>query len=128
MSCINLAPSGNISASSSSLIYVIYLSDFSISTSGVDISDSTSVLLPGSFISYPYDIRKPSYTSYSMSYFSAISPQFLLQACLQGFIHNILCINLLSCCPKWVFLVPTQTLDIFKRWVVSKFMLVNLPS
>ena len=47
-------------------------------------------------------------------------PQFLLQACLQGFLHHILRLNLLPCRPKWVFLVPTQTLDIGQRWVFSQ--------
>ena len=50
MSCMNITPSGKISVYSSSLINVIYLSSFSISTSGVDISDSVSMSLPGSLL------------------------------------------------------------------------------
>ena len=55
-------------------------------------------------------------------------PQFLLQAHIQGFLHSILCLHFLLCHPKWIFLVPTKTLDIGQRWVVSHFFLVTLPS
>ena len=53
--------------------------------------------------------------------------KFLLQYRLNGFIHQILCINFLSCRPKWVILVCTKTLDIGQRWVVPKFLLVSIP-
>ena len=38
-------------------------------------------------------------------------PKCILQACIQGFLHHIFCLNFLSYSPKWVFLVPTQTLN-----------------
>ena len=55
-------------------------------------------------------------------------PQFILQDIIQGFLHQILCLHFLSFRPKWVFLVPIQTLDISQRWVVSQNFLVPLPS
>ena len=55
-------------------------------------------------------------------------PQFILQDRLQGFIHQIICLNSLSCSPKWVFLVTTKILDTGQRRVVFQFSLVTLPS
>ena len=54
--------------------------------------------------------------------------QFPLQDSLQGFLQHIFCINSLLCRPKWVFLVPTQTLDIGQGWVVFQILLVLIPS
>ena len=54
-------------------------------------------------------------------------PQFILQAHLQGFIFHILCLHSMSCRLKWVFLVPTQTLDMVQRWDIFQFLLVYLP-
>ena len=47
-------------------------------------------------------------------------PQFLLQDHIQGYLHQILHLNSLLCRPKWVFIVPIQTLDIGQMWVVYK--------
>ena len=67
---MNLSPSGKISACSSSLIGVTDFSSFTISTSGVDISDYASVSLSGSFLSDSSDIRKPLCVFSSMSSYS----------------------------------------------------------
>ena len=48
-------------------------------------------------------------------------PQFLLQYRLQVFLCQILLIHSLSCHPKWVFLLPTQKLDIGKMWIFLIF-------
>ena len=55
-------------------------------------------------------------------------PKFLLKDRLWGFLNHILCLHSMPCRPKWVFLVPTQTLDIGQRWVVFQFLIVPLPS
>ena len=56
---MNIAPSGNISSSSSTLIDVTDSSSFTIYLSGVDISDYSSVLLSELLLSDSSDIRKP---------------------------------------------------------------------
>ena len=116
VSCMNIDRSGNILASSSSVIYVSDTSSFTIYTYVFDIRYYASILLSDSLLSYLSYIRKTSCL------------QFLLQTFLQVFLCRILCLRYLSCRTKLVFLVPTQTINIGQRWVVSQFFLVPLPS
>ena len=85
MYCMNLAPSGNISVSSSLIINVIDFSLFTSSTYGVDMSYYASFLLSGSLLSDSSYIRKPLCASLSMSYSSTISSAIYYTRLSSGF-------------------------------------------